>query len=76
MSYDPNSADAMFSRVLQRLDQQDLVLHEIKEQVVKTNGRVDKLETWKLEVKAKTALISSAISTGVGLVTWYLTKER
>lgn len=44
MSYDPNSVDAMFSRIEQRLDSQDQVLARIEEQTTKTNGRVTALE--------------------------------
>jgi hypothetical protein len=43
-SYDPNSVDAMLSRILQRLDEQDKVLVRIEEQTTKTNGRVSALE--------------------------------
>ncbi len=44
MSYDPESQDAMFSRILEKLDNQEHTLKEIKEQVYKTNGRVNSLE--------------------------------
>jgi len=49
MSYDPNSPDAMFSRILEKLDEQDKILARIESQTTKTNGRVSKLENehWK-----------------------------
>ena len=42
--FNPHSPDAMFARVLSRLDAQDELLHEIREGVQKTNGRVTALE--------------------------------
>lgn len=47
MSYDPNSADAMLARIIERMDNQDVILREIREQVYKTNGRVLSLEQEK-----------------------------
>jgi hypothetical protein len=44
MSYDPSSENAMFAKILQKLDTQDSTLSDIKGQVYKTNGRVDSLE--------------------------------
>ena len=44
--------------VLQRLDQQDHVLHEIKVQVSETNGRVRKLELWQAHVLGAKAAVS------------------
>lgn len=84
MSYDPNSSDAMFSRVMQRLDQQDVNsathraevkagLAEIQSDIKQAHGRIGKLETWKTELKAKVAIVSVIMS---GLVTagwqWWL----
>lgn len=83
MSYDPNSQDAMFSRILQRLDQQDKGAQEYRESIKsdlayirtavdKTNGRVNGLERWKDVVTAKTALIASIVSGGVGVAGWLI----
>ena len=44
MSYDPNSDNAMFSRILTELKDIRCDIGEIKTQVYKTNGRVTKLE--------------------------------
>ena len=62
MNYDPNSLDSMFSKVLQKLEAQDQILAEIKEQVTKTNGRVTDLEFWKKEVMAKVGWLASIVS--------------
>lgn len=60
MSYDPNSTDAMLARIIERLDNQDLILKDIKEQVYKTNGRVTGLEQDKWHQRG--------IVLGIGLV--------
>jgi hypothetical protein len=44
MSFDPNSDNAMFSRILTELKELKCDVQEIKEQVYKTNGRVTSLE--------------------------------
>jgi hypothetical protein len=47
--YNPNSVDAMFARLFQRMDQQDKMLAAIDEKTTKINGRVYSLERekWK-----------------------------
>jgi len=47
--YNPNSADAMFAKLFSRMDHQDRILIEIREQTLKTNGRVTVLENDKLK---------------------------
>ena len=42
--FNSNSTDALFARLLQRMDDQDRMLLDIKEQCIKTNGRVTSLE--------------------------------
>ena len=44
MSYDPSSENAMFAKILEKLDTQNATLSEIKNQVYKTNGRVNAIE--------------------------------
>ena len=84
MSFDPNSSDAMFARVLAKLEEQDrangktnaeflLVLQEIRTEARKTNGRVSALERWRDIVTAKTAVIAAALSFLVTLAVKYLT---
>jgi hypothetical protein len=74
MSYDPNSTDAMFSRIIQRLDAQDSILTEIRDGVRKTNGRVNGLEKWRDVITGKVAGISFAVSAVVGVATWLFSK--
>lgn len=70
MSYDPHSNDAMFSRVMQRLDSQDRTLNEILAEVKKTNGRVSSLETDREVMRSKTSMIAAGVSAVVGIVSW------
>lgn len=83
MSYDPHSPDAMFSRIIQRLDEQDrqardssaqflTVLGEIRDEVRKTNGRVSAIERWRDVITAKTAGIAAGASAVVSLALWLL----
>lgn len=70
MDYNPNSTDALFSRVMNRLDQQDDTLRQILEQCKKTNGRVSQLEQNEAVAKGKLALVSALVSAAVGFVGW------
>lgn len=62
MSYDPVSQDAMFSRILEKLDNQDHTLKEIKDQVTKTNGRVNDLERDRWYQRGVVASIGIGVS--------------
>lgn len=70
MTYDPNSSDAMFSRLMNRLDTQDDTLKQILSEVRKTNGRVTKLETEGAVTRGKVAAVSALVSAAVGFVGW------
>ena len=71
--FNPNSTDAVFSRILQRLSDQDVerkkmsddvmvVLQEIRAEVRKTNGRVTRLEHWQTMINARVATIAFLVS--------------
>jgi hypothetical protein len=77
--FNPQSPDAMFAVILQRLDQQDQVtelhhaenkkeLGEIRTQTTITNGRVGKLEKKWIYVMGWAAGISLAVSAVAALV--------
>lgn len=70
MSYDANSSDAMFSRVMNRLDTQDETLKQILTQVRLTNGRVTAIETREAVAKGKVAVVSAMVSAVVGVIGW------
>jgi len=62
MSYDPSSQDSMFSRIMEKLENQDHALREIKEQVYKTNGRVNDLERDRWYQRGVVASIGIGVS--------------
>ena len=70
--YDPQSTDAMFSRIIQRLDAQDEALRRIEEQTVKTNGRVSALERWRDVTTAKVAVMSAGVSSAIAFGAWLI----
>ena len=72
--FNSNSTDAMFATILAELKALNEKTDRIEAQTVKTNGRVDKLEVWKTEVTAKTAVIASLVSGAVGVGVSLLTR--
>jgi hypothetical protein len=81
MSYDEHSDDAMFSRIIARLDQQAkdtaafrsellAILGEVRTEVKATNGRVRSLERWRDVITAKVAVISAFVSFIMGGIAW------
>lgn len=55
--FNPQSTDAMFAKIMARLESQDRVLFEIREQTMKTNGRVTDLEREKWKQRGFVAAI-------------------
>lgn len=62
MSYDPQSNDAMFARILEEIRHLNVKVDEIREQVYKTNGRVTSLEHDKWYQRGVVAIIGIAIA--------------
>ena len=62
MSYDPQSNDAMFARILEEIRHLNVKVDEIREQVYKTNGRVTALEHDKWYQRGVVAIIGIAIA--------------
>ena len=71
--FNEHSTDAMFARVLARLDEQDrgrihsnaeflVILTEIRTEARRTNGRITALERWRDVLTAKSAMIATAAS--------------
>lgn len=68
--YDPRSHDAVISQILQRLEEGDrtmvrnhadnrALMIEIRDQVIRTNGRVSKLEAWRNWLAGALATVST-----------------
>ena len=74
MSYDPQSIDSMFSRIMERQDVTDRTLDQILSEVRRTNGRVNTLETARAVTRGQIALISLLVSGAFAFVSWVFTK--
>lgn len=56
--YSKRELDDHFGHMNSRFDRQDKQLADIKEQTIKTNGRVSKLEGWQSFIKGGMAVIT------------------
>ena len=65
--YNPNSIDAMFARLFERLDQQDRLLQAIDDKAAKINGRVYNLEREKWKQRG-----FIAATLGIAAAIWHL----
>jgi hypothetical protein len=72
VGYDPQSNDAMFATILQRMTSIEGTLARIEGKVDKTNGRVTKLEGWRAVLTARVSLIASFVSASVAAAVWLL----
>lgn len=68
--FHPNSIDATLARILANQDESSRKQDAILMQVVKTNGRVTKLETWQSVVTAKNILIASLSGGTASIAAW------
>jgi hypothetical protein len=78
MSFDPHSSDAMFSRVLAKLEEQGAMLNEIRENGRQTELEIAGLKSWRDNLQGRMTVIAALVSTAVGLLAslfiWYITK--
>jgi hypothetical protein len=76
MSYDPNSTDSMLSKILERMDSQDVKLESIHTQVKLTNGRVSKVEVWKDQLHGNITIVAGVFSAVVSALTaWFIKRS-
>jgi hypothetical protein len=79
--FDPHSVNAMFATLLERMNQSEKdrttfrleiksELGAIKEQVLKTNGRVTRLEEFKQSVTVRVATITAVVGGIGGIISW------
>lgn len=78
MSFDPHSTDAMFAKVLAKLEEQGTMLSEIRENGRQTELEIATLKSWRDNVQGRLTIIAALVSTAGGifasLFIWYLTK--
>lgn len=70
--FNPNSIDATLARILANQGEASRKSDAILEQVMKTNGRVTKLETWQSIVTAKNILIASLSGGVASIAAWVI----
>ena len=70
--FHPNSIDATLSRILANQDEANRKSDAILEQVMKTNGRVTTLETWREVITGKIGLISAGVAAIVSFGAWLI----
>lgn len=62
MTFDPHSNDAMFAKVLAKLDEHGAMLKDIKEQGQRSEQRIALLEAWREELKGRVAVLAVIVS--------------
>lgn len=72
MSFDPNSTDAMFAKVLAKLDEQAAMLSEIRENSRLTEAEIAGLKSWRDEFKGKITILAVLASFGATLLMHWL----
>lgn len=61
-SFDPHSNDAMFAKVLAKLEEHSTMLQEIKDQGEHSERKIALLENWKSELTGKMAVVALVVS--------------
>jgi len=61
-SFDPHSNDAMFAKVLAKLEEHSAMLQEIKDQGEHSERKIALLENWKSELTGKMAVVALVVS--------------
>jgi hypothetical protein len=67
-TFDPHSNDAMFAKVLAKLEEHSAVLKEIKDQGEHSERKIASLENWRSELTGRMAVIALLVSFGATLV--------
>lgn len=68
MSFDPHSNDAMFAKVLAKLDEQTVTLNEVREQFRVIENELTGLKSWKDNFEGRMTIIAALVSLAGGLV--------
>ena len=68
MTFDPNSNDAMFAKVIAKLDEQSAMLNEMRENGRQIENEIAGLKSWRDTFEGKMTVWASLISIGAGLL--------
>lgn len=68
MSFDPHSTDAMFAKVLSKLEEQSAMLTEMRENGRAIENEIAGLKSWRDTFEGKVTVIAALVSAGVGIV--------
>lgn len=74
MSFDPNSSDAMFAKVLAKLEEQGAMLAEIRENGRQTELEIANLKSWRDSMEGRIAIIAIVVSAAAAAAISYFTK--
>lgn len=78
MTFDPHSTDAMFAKVLAKLEEQAAMLSEIRENGRQTELEIENLKSWRDTNQGKIAILAAFVSVlgglTVSLLVHFLTK--
>jgi hypothetical protein len=74
MSFDPNSTDAMFAKVLAKLEEQGAMLSEIRENGRQTELEIAGLKSWRDNMQGRIAIIALIVSAVAAFAVSYFTK--
>lgn len=67
MPFDPHSSDAMFAKVLAKLDEQSAMLSEMRENGRSIENEIAGLKSWRDTFEGKVTVIAALVSAGVGI---------
>lgn len=68
MSFDPNSNDAMFAKVLVKLEEQSSMLAEVRENGRIIESEIAGLKSWRDNFEGRMTIIAALVSLAGGLV--------
>ncbi len=68
MSFDPNSNDALFAKVLVKLEEQSSMLAEVRENGRIIESEIAGLKSWRDNFEGRMTIIAALVSLAGGLV--------
>lgn len=68
MTFDPNSNDALFAKVLAKLDEQNAMLTEVRENSRLIESEMAGLKSWRDNFEGKITILAALVSVAGGLL--------